>query len=300
MKNPFVSVVVPVYNDPERVKICLKALEKQTYPDELYEVVLVDNNSRHKPDVSSDEYPHLVFTEEKTPGPSAARNKGIIVSKGDVIAFTDSDCIPEKDWIERGVDFLTNNPDIGIIGGRVDVFPEDENNPNAIELWEMVSAFPQKNFIENFHYAATANVFTYKKAIDKSGVFNEKMLYGEDREWTNRIHNNGYKIAYADDVLVLHPARKNFNEFYRKWYHYLYGAYTLDKEEENFVLKYLQIIFVNIIPPVFSLHTIFKNEKFKKIEGKSRKLRAITGYLLERYTKVYLRLLFLIKIRPSI
>ena len=301
MQKPIVSVVVPVYNDPDRVKICLKALENQSYPEDLYEVVLVDNNSRYKPDVTENDFPHLVFTIEETPGPSAARNKGILTSRGEVIAFTDADCIPDENWIEKGVNFLLKNPHIGIIGGRVEVFPENDNNPNSLELWEMVSAYPQKFYIERNKFAATANVFTYRKAIEKAGLFDVKLLYyGEDREWTNRIYNSGFGFGYAHDVLVRHPARRTFKEFYRKWYRYLYGEYILERLKPNFKLSYIKTILINLIPPVLSLQRIASDDKFKQINGKKNKFKALWGYILERYIKVYLQLILLFSIDPDI
>ncbi len=94
--QPFVSVIIPVYNDAGRLRICLAALHKQTYDSDRYEIIVIDNGSDPSPvmDNLKVEFDNVVYDQELTPGSYAARNKGITIAKGDVIAFTDADCIP--------------------------------------------------------------------------------------------------------------------------------------------------------------------------------------------------------------
>ena len=112
MNKHFVSVIIPVYNDSARVKICLEALEKQTYPQNLYEVIVVDNASDEYPAIKDVvcQFSQAIAAYESRPGSYAARNKGISLAKGDIIAFTDADCIPAKNWIEKGVANLLSVP----------------------------------------------------------------------------------------------------------------------------------------------------------------------------------------------
>ena len=99
--NPLVSVVIPVCDDLRRLKICLEALENQTYPTHSYEVLVVNNNPVEdiEPDIVS--FNHVRVICERRRGSYAARNKGILNARGTVLAFTDSDCIPRQDWIEN-------------------------------------------------------------------------------------------------------------------------------------------------------------------------------------------------------
>jgi len=98
--TPFVSVIIPVYNDPERLKTCLQALEEQTYPQSSYEVIVVDNGSDESIEPIVTEFNQAKAGYEPHPGSYAARNKGLSLARGEVIAFTDADCIPALDWIE--------------------------------------------------------------------------------------------------------------------------------------------------------------------------------------------------------
>lgn len=180
--QPFVSVIIPVYNDAERLEKCLAALENQTCPQDLYEVIVVDNASDESITRVVDKYQQTSATYEPEQGSYAARNKGITIAKGEIIAFTDSDCIPAPDWIENGVMALKNNPDCGIIGGRIKLFFRDPNRLTAVELYEDLTAFPQKRHIEINNFTPTANLFTHKVFFDKVGKFNYKLKSNGDRE----------------------------------------------------------------------------------------------------------------------
>lgn len=118
----FISVIIPVFNDRERLKLCLTALENQTYPQELYELVLVDNGSEENIAEIAHQFKQVVLTTEKQRGSYAARNRGIKIAKGELLAFTDSDCIPANDWLERGVNYLVSVPDCAVFAGRIDIF----------------------------------------------------------------------------------------------------------------------------------------------------------------------------------
>jgi glycosyltransferase involved in cell wall biosynthesis len=184
-QSPFVSVIVPVFNDIERLKICLQALEQQTYPQHLYETIVVDNNGS---DTDLDlagviaKFRHAIATFEQTPGSYAARNQGISIAKGSILAFTDADCIPSANWLERGVENLLKFPACGLIAGKITIFFKDPDRPKTVELYEYLTAFPQQQLIEKSHFGATANIFTFRSVIDKIGRFNSNLKSSGDLE----------------------------------------------------------------------------------------------------------------------
>ncbi len=106
--SPFVSVIVPVYNHAEHLKLCLGALDNQTYPKNCYEVIVIDNGSDDLENIKQivNQYTQTTFTSESKPGSYAARNQGLSIVKGEIIAFTDADCIPNNNWLEKGVENL--------------------------------------------------------------------------------------------------------------------------------------------------------------------------------------------------
>lgn len=216
LEPPRVSVIVPVHNDREGLRRLLPALTDQTYPAERYEVLVVDNSPERGIEDLVDKFPQARALEEATPGSYAARNRGIVGSKGDILAFTDADCVPERRWLEAGVRALTREPNVGIVGGRIRVFPEDESDPRPVELYEMVVAFDQRRYVQQDRFAATANLFTDRRVIDTVGPFDDTLRSGGDSEWCHRAHEEGVGIAYAPSAVVRHPARRTLGELSAK------------------------------------------------------------------------------------
>jgi glycosyltransferase involved in cell wall biosynthesis len=202
MSKPFVSVIIPVFSDSKRLRICLSALENQTYPNDKYEVIVIDNGPDEEVSPLVSAYRQTKATYESIPGSYAARNKGLSVAKGEVIAFTDSDCIPAVDWIEKGVASLLRIPNCGLVAGEIDVFFKDPLRPTAVELYDKIRGFEQRDFLENRHYGATANIFTFMEIVHNVGFFNENLISGGDKEWRQRVYAAGFNQVFADDAQV--------------------------------------------------------------------------------------------------
>lgn len=222
---PFVSVIVPVYNDSQRTGKCIEALLNQTYPRENYEVIIVDNGSTDETHTVIKNYPVKLLIEDTIQSSYAARNKGIKNARGEVIAFTDSDCIPSSDWIEKGVKNLLSVPNCGLVGGKIIIFFKNPKKPNAVELYDSIAGFNQKEDIERRKFGSTANVFTFKKVFDHVGLFKDTLKSGGDNEWGRRISSFGYRQVYADDVIVFHPARHSFSQLYKRYTRLIGGCY---------------------------------------------------------------------------
>ena len=269
---PFVSVIIPVYNDVERLKICLAALENQTYPKDLYEVIVVDNASDEAQDIKGvvAKFSCAIATYESLPGSYAARNKGISLAKGDAIAFTDSDCIPHCDWIENGVKNLLVVPNCGLVAGKIKIFCKNPEKPTPVELYESITAFPQQKLLEEHKGGATANVFTFKHVIEQVGVFDPNMKSNGDLEWGKRVYLAGYQQIYADDTCVEHPARSSLAQLYQRTIRLAGGLYDLKIKKEPSSLKrnitFVKNLVQNLIPPLNFVANAFLDSRLKSIE----------------------------------
>ncbi len=213
---PFVSVIVPVYNDARRVGKCIDALLAQTYPRDRYEIIVVDNGSTDESCRVVREYPVKLLIEDTIKSSYAARNRGIQTGRGAVIALTDADCIPCPDWIKRGVARLTGEPNCGLVGGRIEIFFRQSDKPNAVELYDSIMGFNQKEDVERNHFGSTANVFTFREVFERVGLFDEDLKSGGDNQWGRRVFSAGYSLTYADDVVIGHPARHSVEQLYRR------------------------------------------------------------------------------------
>jgi GT2 family glycosyltransferase len=209
----FVSVIIPTFNQHTELARCLAALSRQTYPAHRFEVIVVDNNS--KPPLAYDDVPHGRLVREKKPGSYAARNRGILTARGDVLAFTDADCVPRADWIEQGVAAVECIGSLGIVGGRIDTVVRDLDRPTTAELVDAVLAFPQERYIRA-GFAATANLFTTRATFDLAGLFDEALLSGGDADWGDRVRQHDRPIVYAADARVAHDARHTLRALWRK------------------------------------------------------------------------------------
>jgi glycosyltransferase involved in cell wall biosynthesis len=277
--NVFVSVIIPVYDDLECLKICLEALENQTYPRKLYEIIVVDNNSSENIEPHIVHFGNLRVICESQRGSYAARNKGILNAKGAVLAFTDSDCIPLRDWIEKGVENLFGQQNVGLVAGKIEVVVSNPENPTAIELYEKVTAFQQQKYIEKFRFGATANLFTFKHVITEVGYFDDTLLSSGDFEWGNRVFAAGHKQIFADDACVLHPARKTFRQRFKKRMRIIRGKY-----ESGSLAFSLKVFVRRLVSPVIEAEEILRKGKYhKRLKGKKQKLKLVVAFFFDSY-----------------
>ncbi len=197
---PFVSIIIPVYNDYDGLFQCLDALKKQDYPNDKIEIIVVDNKSNHIPE-SIYGYKVIFLKEDRIRSSYAARNKGIVNSKGDVIAFLDSDCVPYTNWMTEGIRcFINENADI--IGGKIEFLIKKNSFFHKFD-----SRFHlQQEFNISNNTAVTANLFLRKTLFEKIGFFPE-WVSGGDSFWTHKAVGKGFKLLFAKQSIVIHPSR---------------------------------------------------------------------------------------------
>lgn len=212
-----VSVIVPVYNDVSALRRCLEALQVQDYPAELVQVLVVDNASTEDVAQVVPADPRFHLLHEARRGSYAARNTGVLAATGAVLAFTDSDCVPRRDWLLSGLEALRAEPRPDAIGGAIELFfPHGPDPRTGPELFEVRNQFQQRKYIEEWSFAATANVFVKREVFDRVGMFDPALKSGGDTDWGNRLCAAGGRLVFAPEVVVEHPARSSWREMRRK------------------------------------------------------------------------------------
>ena len=285
MDLPFVSVIIPVFNDCIPLRTCLEALTNQTYSNELYEVIVVDNNSSEDIEAIATKFRSVELISEVTPGSYAARNKGLLIAKGKIIGFTDADCIPNSDWIEKGVQRLLETPDCGLVAGRINFFFENPERPTVAELFDSQTFLNQKKYVEAENYGATANAFTFKEVFDSVGLFNTKLKSGGDREWGKRVYAAGYPQVYADEVCISHPARHSVNALKTKVLRVVEGQYSSDSSKKPIVPAFKE--FLKDAKPYLGYAISVFNDKEARNFG--YKLGFIRIHIILRYVRAWKR-----------
>ncbi len=211
-------MVVPTYRRPELLRRCLDALLRQDYPPEAYEVIVADNAATEQTRLLIEEFagrnettnasqdaeqapgrrPSFFYVQAADkPGSAAARNAGWRFAHGDIIAFTDDDCLPDPGWIGEGVKRIQAGFDV--VNGRVIVpipaTPTDyERNTSRLATAEFL----------------TANCFARCDALQAVGGFDERFetAWREDSDLQFTLLERGYKLGEAPSAVVVHPVRR--------------------------------------------------------------------------------------------
>ncbi len=202
---PMVSVIVPVFNDPEGIRRCVGALLRQSYPRSRFEVIVVDNGSTDDTARVLAELGITAVSERAERGSYAARNTGLREAVGTVVAFTDADCVPSERWIEEGVRAL-HTECADLVGGNVRF--ELSARATGAEIWDSITNMQVEQNIRERRVAKTANLFVRRSVFDAIGPFPGTLRSGGDVAWTGSATERGYSLVFSSTAEVVHPARR--------------------------------------------------------------------------------------------
>ena len=259
---PFVSIIIPHFNDHTRLGYCLAQLDNQSYPADRYEIIVVDNGSDESPEKVTAVSSHSKLLFENKPGSYAARNRGITEAQGEIVAFTDSDCLPEHDWLEQGVRAIKQDDSIGFVAGPVEIFPENADHSTVPELYELLRGFPIKEYMEKWQFGVTANLFTRRSILDVIGSFDESLKSGGDSEWCKRVYTEGFKPIYAEAARVRHPARQSVRDIYRLAQRWAGGIHDIQAKQRPPRLYLVQSFPHDILPPIKKSQHLWSQSQF--------------------------------------
>ncbi len=201
---PRVSVVIPIYRSRGTLERCLESIMNSNYPENRREIIIVDNNSPDGSREIAERYP-VRIVEEKNQGRAYARNRGIEASRGEWIAFTDSDCVVEPGWLSKFASRAREHPEVDIFGGEISSIGLSEEMQR---FFEEESILTQNDAISGkmvlFPFVITANAFIRKGVFERVGLFDTALITSEDTEWGWRAHFHGIRMQYCPDVRVSH------------------------------------------------------------------------------------------------
>ncbi|MEM9831984.1 MAG: glycosyltransferase [Bacteroidota bacterium] len=243
---PYVSVIIPVYNDAAELSGTLHALADQSYSEDKYEVLVVDNGSTDATiEATTSSTKVRLLTEHKyRNSPYSARNRGIENAGGDIIVFLDASCRPDSHWLAEGVSTLYKEH-ADLVGGKVAFRFRDPKN--AGEFYDSQINIKMKENIEIKKVAKTANLFVRKRVIEAIGKFPEGIRSGGDLLWTQKASRNGFLLVYSERAAVTKAARP-LKELLRKQWR-VGQRHPQIWKEQGIKKNSLAIIFKMLIPP---------------------------------------------------
>lgn len=214
-EKPDISVIVPVYNSESTIRPFLKCLlnQKDVDPEKL-EIVVVDNGSSDRTPDLVREFPVKLYFETAIRSPYAARNRGIVESTGDILAFTDANKFPGEKWIAAGIEALEETG-AEIAGGEIRF--DIGTNPSAAELYDAVTFNNNRKLVHKERASVTGNFFVRRSQFEKVGLFPEGFRSGMDVWWSQRAVKKGAVLAFAENAVVTCQPRK-FQALMRKSY----------------------------------------------------------------------------------
>jgi glycosyltransferase involved in cell wall biosynthesis len=214
----FISVIIPVYNDPDGIFDTLGALAAQTYARDAYEIIVVDNGSQdHTRDVVRTfeaQHPGLIklVVEDKQRGSYAARNKGITNSNAEILVFVDADMWMAEDWLSR-VAATMESKKIDYLACSVEIRTESESLVGQYNTW---FGFQVRRYLEQDHFAPTCCLVVRRTVFQKVGLFDARLISGGDRLFGNRVYAARIDQHFAEDITLYHPARETLRSLTKK------------------------------------------------------------------------------------
>lgn len=229
---PKISIIVPNYNDASRISECIRSLLALNYPKEKLEIIIVDNGSTDNSLQSIKAFPVKLLIEKDVKGSYAARNLGVKNAGGEILAFTDSDCVVNKYWLCNAIKYFAAE-DVGGVAGEI----RGGKPKTLVEEYQLFAgALDQSRYFNHpYHpFAVTANVCYKKIVFDKIGLFETHWVSGGDADfaWRMQIHGN-MKLMYAADCVVYHHHRSSPKGLYLQSKRHTYGACLLNEKYDN-------------------------------------------------------------------
>lgn len=246
--TPKISVIIPVLNNSKQLRCTLQALSEQTYPSKKLEIIVVDNGSDEPIEPYISDFDVILLKEIQNKSPYAARNRGLEIATGSIIALTDANKTPDKRWIEEGVKTLLDN-DADLVGGEIKFdLPEIST---ASERFDSLYFNNNRNLVLNKGSSVTGNLFIKKKVVDSVGTFPGNFRSGMDIWWSQNAIRKGYKLIFSEMAVVWCRPRK-FRELLKKSYRVGKTHPYIFKESGQTNLQILTIIIRTFSPPKFS------------------------------------------------
>ncbi len=231
-----ISVIVPAFNSEKTIgKTISSVLEQKTAKE--FELIIVDDKSTDNTVKKIKEFKKVILVEQKkNSGPAVARNSGAEKAKGEIILFTDADCVAEKNWLEEMIKPFENPEVIGVQGA----YKTKQNSLTArfvqIEIEDRYDLMKKKEFID---FIGSYSAGYRKKTFLEFNGFNENFpaASGEDPELSFRMEKKGLKLVFNSNAVVYHLHPEDFMKYLKIKFWRGYWRILMYKTHKDKIIK---------------------------------------------------------------
>jgi len=241
-----VSVIIPTYNMGWKLRKCLEGLEKQAYPKEAYEIIVVDDGSTDDTKSIIEGF-RIRYCFQENRGPATARNRGVEMAKGDIVLFTDADCIPNDNWIQNMASPF-QNPEIIAVKGTYKTkqqslwarFAQIEFN----ERYKMLLKHEYIDMVDTYSAGYRKEAFLSVGGFDTSFPFPNN----EDTDLSYKLSLRGSKMVFNPHAIVWHSGHPDTLKTYSKlkfwrgyWRMVVYRRYSHKMIKDSYTPQTLKL-----------------------------------------------------------
>lgn len=219
---PFVSIVIPCYNESEHIGACLDSILSSSYPLNLLEILVVDgrslDNTRDIVGAFASKHPCVKLIDNPHRLKPHALNIGITAAKGDIIIRMDAHALYDRSYISKSVHYLDEYK-ADNVGGIRKTLPSRPGLVARSIAFVFSSKFGGgdatfRTGAKSYKWVDTVFGGCYRRqTFQKIGLFNEALVRGQDREFNVRLQNSGGKILFAPDITCYYYARGDLGSY---------------------------------------------------------------------------------------
>lgn len=230
--SPSVSVIVPVCDGEKTIADCLESLGKLDYPSSALEIAVVDNRSRDRTPEIVSRYPVRLLREDDVQSSYAARNRGVAQTSGEILAFTDADCVVERGWVRALVAALSAERAGGVAGAIHALHAR-----SAVERYQADRCIRAERAFAHpvLPFAQTANAAYPREVFNRVGGFNPSIIYGGDLDFSWRMQREtGLTLVYEACALVWHQHRTTSRGLFKLYAKNAIGSCLLAARHDHY------------------------------------------------------------------
>ncbi len=219
-----ISVVLAAYNEERLIGRCIKAIQDQDYPKDQYEIIVIDNNSTDNTALIVKNAGVTSYLYDKHQGAIWAKDYAVTKAKGDIVAVTDADSMPSKDWLKK-IEEVMEDQRVKLAGGKVYPLGSSLISRLLLELFDITARVLN---IFGTPLVWGSNMAVRRESFEKVGGFDTTLQSSDDWEFTLRIQKKyGRNSAVYTNKMKVKVSPRKFESINNFVPYFLNGFFSV-------------------------------------------------------------------------